>query len=345
MRKLATVRKIDNIAPIPNADAIEVASIGGWAVVVKKNEYNIGDIVIYCEIDSWIPTELAPFLTKTVEPREYNGVKGERLRTVRLRGQISQGLILPFTKDMAIKIGADPETKFDDCVGVDLSEVLNIQKYEATISAQLSGEVVGNFPAIIPKTDQERIQNLSSDINEWNDLLFEETEKLDGSSCTYFLDSEKNFHVCSRNLDLRRNYDNSLWKVMQRYDLETKMIEKNLTNIAIQGELIGEGIQGNKYGIKGQDFYVFDIYDANQGRYFNSQERTQLCIELGLMHCPVLGTTSVNGMSVNDFLQRAEGKSVLNIKAEREGIVFKCVTDPSIHFKSISNRFLIKNNE
>ena len=94
MRKLASIRKIADIRPIPDADAIEVAVVDGWKVVVKKGEYSVGDLAVYIEIDSWVPYELAPFLSKGQEPREYNGVTGERLRTVKLRGQVSQGLLL-----------------------------------------------------------------------------------------------------------------------------------------------------------------------------------------------------------------------------------------------------------
>ena len=116
MRKMATVRVIDSILPIPDADSIECAVIGGWKVVTKKGEYQPGDLAVYCEIDSWIPHELAPFLSKG-EPKEYNGVKGERLRTVRLRKQLSQGLLLPYS--ILGMIGSE---------GDDVSEFLNIQK-------------------------------------------------------------------------------------------------------------------------------------------------------------------------------------------------------------------------
>jgi RNA ligase (TIGR02306 family) len=93
MRKLASVRKIDEIRPIEGADAIEAAVVGGWVVVAKKSEFTAGDLAVYLEIDSFVPTELAPFLTKPGHfPKEFNGVKGERLRTVKLRGQVSQGL-------------------------------------------------------------------------------------------------------------------------------------------------------------------------------------------------------------------------------------------------------------
>ena len=94
MRKLATIRRIADIQPIEGADAIEVAVVDGWRVVVKKDEFTVGDLAMYLEIDSWVPHELAPFLSKGHEPREYNGVKGERLKTIRLRGTTSQGLLL-----------------------------------------------------------------------------------------------------------------------------------------------------------------------------------------------------------------------------------------------------------
>ena len=94
-RKLASIREITEIRPIPDADAIECAIVGGgWPVVVKRGDFSPGDLAVYFEIDSWIPHKLAPFLSKGKKPREYNGVKGERLRSVRLRGALSQGLLL-----------------------------------------------------------------------------------------------------------------------------------------------------------------------------------------------------------------------------------------------------------
>lgn len=97
-RKLACVKRIDDLLPIEGADKIEVAVVGGWKVVVKKGDFKKGELAVYLEIDSWVPTEVAPFLTKSGhEPKEYNGVKGERLRTVKLKKQISQGLLLPIS--------------------------------------------------------------------------------------------------------------------------------------------------------------------------------------------------------------------------------------------------------
>ena len=346
MRKLATIRRIDEINPIPNADAIEVATVGGWRVVVKKGEFAVGDLAVYCEIDSWIPHDLAPFLSKGNEPKEYNGVKGERLRTIRLRGQLSQGLLMP-RHVVLDKIGEIHE-------GMDVTDLLGIQKFEPPIPAQLAGEVLGMFPSAVPKTDQERIQNLSAELATWQGMEFEVTEKLDGTSCTFYLDADGELHFCSRNLDLKRNPENTLWRIADKNNVAEKMLAEGLTNYAIQGEVIGEGIQGNKYNLKGQEFFVFDIYDVATGRYLPSNERFELCVKLGLNkslfgialpHAPVVDSAFVMNCGVEDLLQMAEGKSVLNPKTEREGLVFKCTSDTSIHFKAISNKFLLKSGE
>jgi len=339
MRKLATIRCISGIESIPNADAIEIAVVDGWKVVVKKGEFSVGDLVIYIEIDSWVPHEIAPFLTKN-EPKEYENIKGNRLRTVKLRGQVSQGLILPLHV-LQNKIYVHEE-------GADVSEQLGIIKWEAPIPAELAGEIIGMFPSEIPKTDQERCQNLTKEIKEWEGKEFEITEKLDGSSCTFYLDVDGNFHVCSRNIDLKPSESNSFWKMAIKYDIENKMRAMGLFGIAIQGELIGEGIQGNPYKLHGQDFYVFDVYSEKEKRYYFGSERVNLAQELSVPHVPIL-TNDINHngyeMNVEFLLNLAEGKSVLNPGTEREGLVFKCLTDPNIHFKAISNRFLLKSKE
>jgi len=333
MRKLATVRKIDVIAAIEGADSIETAVLGGWKVVVKKGEFAVGDLAVYIEIDSWVPNELAAFLSKGKEPREYLGVKGERLRTVKLRGQLSQGLLLPIREVMS---------RWDDSYeGADLTEMLGIQKWEPPVNAQLAGVVKGNFPSQIPKTDQERVQNLKDTIEACAKAgtTFEITEKLEGSSMTcYLLDGE--FGVCSRNMDLKRDENNSFWKVAFVQNIEEKMRDRGLDNIAIQGELIGPGIQGNIYNLSFLDFYVYDVYDVQTGKYMNPVARRALVSDLGLKHVPLLGTEATVS-SVDAILALAEGNSILYSKQEREGIVFK-ENNGGVTFKAISNKYLLK---
>lgn len=343
MRKLASIRKISSLDPIPGADLIEVATVDGWKCVVKKGEYQLNDLVVYCEVDSWIPTELAPFLSKGKEPREYEGVKGERLRTLRIKKQISQGLLLPFTAELAVKIGAGSGAKFEDYEGVDVSELLNIKKWEMAVPAQLAGQVKGNFPSVIPKTDQERAQNLVAQIAAATEggNKFELTEKLEGSSMTcYLIDGV--FGVCSRNLDLKRDESNTFWSVAIRDDIETKMRNRG-GNLAIQGELIGPGIQGNIYKLSKPEFHVFDVYDVESGEYMLPKDRRAMIENMGLNHVPVLDAEFVLMHTVDELLVRAEGKSIL-ADTEREGIVFKEVNG-GMTFKAISNFYLTQERE
>ena len=342
MRKMAVIRKIDAIDPINGADAIECATIGGWKVVVKKGEYTVGDLAVYCEIDSWIPTELAAFLSKGKEPREFEGIKGERLRTVKLRGQLSQGLLLPLDVLPADDVFNGAWTE-----GEDVSELLGIVKWEMPMNAQLAGMAKGNFPSLIPKTDQERVQNLVQEVISASEvgMKFEVTEKLEGSSMTcYLIDGE--FGVCSRNLDLKETVDNTFWQVARRDGIEEKMrIDGHFVSFAIQGELIGPGIQGNIYKLSKPEFWVFDVYNISGGCYMTPNERQALITKMGLLHVPVMvedyelsGAGGIEGL-----LSFAEAKSAIQLQIEREGIVFKEING-GMTFKVISNKYLLGEN-
>ena len=335
MRNLATVRKVLNVRPIPSAEAIECVVIGGWNVVTKKDEYKVGDLAIYCEIDSWIPHHLAPFLTKDREPKEYMSIKGERLRTVKLRGQLSQGLLLPVDLVSPCKEGDD------------VSDQLGIVKYEPPVSDILIGECLGvEFPSFIPKTDQERIQNLNEELLQWqnDNVEWEVTEKLDGSSMTVYVNGD-DFGVCSRNLKLFETEKSMYWNLANQEKIIAS-IKDSKRNLALQGELIGESVQGNSYNIKCRQFVVFDIYDIDSQQYLSPLERQKFCELYKISHVPIISNSiqlnEANGMnSIEEILKSAEGKSVLNAKTEREGLVFKSLI-PNYSFKAISNKFLLK---
>ena len=339
VRKLASIQMIEEVKPIEGADQIEAVRVLGWWVVAQKNEYKPGDLGVYLEIDSFVPTSLAPFLSKGKEPREYNGVKGERLRTVKLKGQISQGLLLSLHNLAVYKalLGTN-----DWREGQDVTEGLGIQKWEAPINAQLAGVARGNFPNFLRKTDQERIQNCWKDVQRHGEEVFEVTQKLDGSSCTIYW-NRGDFGVCSRNLDLKSTEDNSFWKIARKYELCGRM-ERLERNLAIQGELCGPGIQGNPEKLSANDLYVFDIYDIDTGNYLTSEERLDLVATLDLKHVPVIGYSKPGtyGDTVDQFLKAAEGVSLLNNGANkvREGLVFKS-TESQFSFKSISNAYLL----
>jgi RNA ligase (TIGR02306 family) len=348
-RKLATIRVISQLKSIPNADLIEVAVIDGWEVVVKKNEFNIGDLCVYLEIDSWVPTELAPFLSKGKEPREYQGIKGERLRTAKLKGQLSQGLVLPLSTLDEDTCEYCQDANYNDPTNIDLTEKLNILKWEPVIPAQLAGKMAGNFPSFIPKTNQERIQNYIRHVVHLGKSLWEVTEKLDGSSMTVFrtkdIDGSPRMGVCSRNWELKLDDEsNAFVSTTLELDLLVKLHTHNL-NIALQGELCGPGIQGNPYKLSKPEFFVFDIWDIDTQQYYSTEQRLSLCKSLGIKHAPVFANyLTTSNTTVSELLTFAEGQSVLNTKAEREGYVFKNVNNPSLSFKAISNKWLLKND-
>lgn len=345
MRKLATIRRIDDIRPIEGADAIDVAAVGGWNVVVKKGEFSVGELVVYLEIDSWVPHDIAPFLSKGQEPRTYEGVKGERLKTVKLRGQVSQGLILSLS---SVFFGALDYSNFSE--DMDVTETLGVLKYEKPVGVSLAGFARGNFPSFIPKTDQERIQNLKRDLGDWvaAGLDWEVTEKLDGTSATFYKNStladegKEPLGVCSRNLDLKDTEGNTYWGVARSSDVHAVLLRDG-RNLAIQGEIVGPGIQGNQYKLDKITFYVFDIYDIDNRRYFTPEQRRLFCNNYGLNHVPLhCSDYVISENSIAKLLDMAEGYSYIN-DSQREGLVFKCNTDPSISFKAISNKWLLKN--
>jgi RNA ligase (TIGR02306 family) len=352
MRKLATVRRISDIAPIENADAIECAKVDGWSVVVKKGEFQVGDQICYLEIDSWVPHELAPFLTKSGEPREYKGVKGERLRTVKLRGQISQGLIIPLSAiDAALKSqGLVVFTGFYD--DEDLTEALGIEKWERQLDVSLSGQAKGNFPSWCPKTDQERVQNLKNEIDFSGSEEYEVTIKLDGSSMSIGISPEGEFVVCSRNLSLQLDQEGNAfvdmaYKLRAEEKLRSICETNGFNSIMIQGELMGPKIQGNREGLSEHQFFVFDVYVPQLGGYLDAFKRRNGLIGRMFDQVPLydIGTLAGLGLhSIEDVLKFAEGPS-LNESVTREGLVFKEIGSSPFSFKAISNAFLLKNGE
>ena len=343
MRKLASIQKIKEIVSIEGADSIELAIVNGWQVVVGKNqELKPGDFVVYCEIDSFLP--IVPefeFLRKSSYKKMADSSEGFRLKTAKFRGQISQGLIISLNDAYSVIKKINPNNILVYSEGLDVTEILGILKYEPPVPACLAGISKGLFPGFIPKTDEERVQNLTESYSEWRKIKsgFYITEKLDGSSSTfYYRDGE--FGVCSRNLELLESEDNTLWSVARKIKLEEKLARLG-KNIALQGELIGEGIQGNPYKMKGQSIKFFNIFDIDKHEYYGlSLFLSTIENELQLETVPVLEYNFNLPDTVGDLLKMAEGKSILNKEAEREGLVIRS-TDRKISFKAISNKFLL----
>ena len=339
-RKLASIRKISDLNPIEGADKIELATIDGWKVVVAKDvNHKVGDLIVYCEVDSFLPIEPEfEFLRKSSYKKMSDGNEGFRLKTIKLRGQISQGLILPLKDAYVVFKRNTPNIDMDWVEGLDVTEMLNIIKYEPPIPAQLSGQVKGNFPSFLKKTDEERIQNLTKEFPIYKFEKFYVTEKLDGSSVTYYV-KDGVFGVCSRNLDLLEDKNNSMWKFAFESGLRDKLVGLG-KNIAVQGEIIGEGIQGNPYQRIGQTVRIFNGFDIDKYDYLSLSELIDLVKVLGVKTVPILDLDFTLPETIDELLLNAEGKSILNIKTEREGLVIRS-HDRKISFKTISNKFLL----
>ncbi|MBC7777271.1 MAG: RNA ligase (ATP) [Phycisphaerae bacterium] len=327
MRQLASIQRIKALEPIENADAILKATVLGWQLVVKKGDYQVGDLCVYCEIDSLLP-DRAEF--EFLRPRKM------RIRTVRLRGQISQGICFPLS---ILPEGIDLQED------ADVTEVLGVTKYEPPMPANLLGIALGPFPSFIPKTDETRVQVLQELLDKYVGEPCYIAEKLDGSSVTYYL-KEGHFGVCSRNLELLEDPDNSIWQVARALDLENKLAALG-RDCALQGEIVGEGIQKNKYQLRGQQVFFFNVFDINAYRYLDFPEFQAMLERLEITSTPVLETNYLLSNDIPKLVEMSVGKSALNADAHREGIVIRPITERQdmigrVSFKAINPEFLLK---
>jgi len=339
-RKLASIRVIEDLQPIEGADRIEVATIDGWRVVVRKGEFTIGDMCVYFEIDSILP-ERPEF--------EFMRDRHFRVRTIKLKKQISQGIAFPLTilpHYMNYYLHNEGIT-----IGDDVTEFLGIKEYEPTISACLSGIVKGNFPDFLIKTDEERVQNLKYLLEWCQDMRLYVSEKLDGTSMTCYL-KDGEFGVCSRRLDLKESENNLYWKIARRENIEEKLRKYAGDNIAIQGELIGSGIQGNKYGFKPDEYAykIFNVFSIKVGEFLNCYYMEKFCSECGLYIVPILEYDFYLNHTIDELLIYADGQSVIG-NTIREGLVFRAFQETyhpkvgRVSFKAVSNQFLLNYGE
>jgi len=354
-RKLATIREVLEIRPIDGADMIEVAVIDGWECVVKKDEnFKVGDKVIYIEIDSILP-EKPEF--EFLRPRSF------RIRTIKLRKQISQGLVLPLSY-----LGENKKYKLDD----DVTEELGIMKYDPELVIErevrlpkprnkfekwlMKFEWYRNwkkrkilksrvyFPGWIVKTDETRIQNLVKLFHEHQakGTKFVVTEKIDGQSFTAYIDDKDFVGICSRNLGLSKTEDSNYSKMYKKYDLENVLprIKKSLgaKTVVLQGEIAGPGVQGNKYKLEELECFIFNVI-TNEKKIPLMDVET-LLQENNLKQVPILETGYTLPETIKEVVDKSKGKSVL-YNRKREGLVIRS-EDYQISFKVINPEFLLE---
>ena len=312
-RKLASIQEIVEIEPIEGADKIEIARVLGWVVVVKKGEFEVGDLCVYFEIDSILPQEeWCDFLANVHKPS-----KPRRLKTKRMMKQVSQGLCMPLSV-----LGHNPEriAKAIDCfeVGEDITDLMGVKKWEPELTVSTSGEVEGGFPCLISKTDEDRIQAYPRLIEEFQGRMVYPSVKIDGTSGT-FLNAGGETKVCSRNMSLKDVEGNLYWKMFYENGID-KIFEKH-PNIGIQGEICGPGIQKNKMGYDKVQLMVFNVYDVSNTRWFDPGEMIEFCQYNKLTTVPLITPFIFKFKDVDEMVEFAKGEYPNG--HPREGVVFR----------------------
>lgn len=353
MRKLASIQTVNAVEPIPNADAIERIRVLGWWVVSKKGEHQPGDKLVYCEIDSLLPErpEFEFLRASSFKPAQTDASgavtlsAGFRIKTVKLRGQVSQGICFPLS---ILPTGAPTEE------GADVTDLLGVRKWEPPLPVGMGGKVKGGFPGFLPKTDETRVQVLEAALQRHRGKTFYVTEKLDGTSFTAFLRQDE-FGICSRNLWMdEADESNVLARVAKKLALEEKLRAARVKlghDVAIQAEVIGPGIQKNKYGLKEVTLRVFSVLNVDAYRLVDHPTKIAVLAEMGLEPVPQLGTVVLDH-TVDQLVALSEGTSVLNPQIQREGIVLRPLVEEydediggRLSFKAINPKFLLKYDE
>ena len=374
MRKLVTIRKIKSLKEHPNADKLQIAKIDGWDVVVAKSAlHRENDYVAYFEVDSFLPVlEQFEFLRKSSFAK-MGDKEGFRLKTVKLRGKISNGLIMPLTEIIGLikdeelynlverlMIGnvnlrvanLNKQTDvIDKALAVDLSQELGVIKFEKEIPEEMDGIMIGHFPSFLRNTSQERIQNISDSIFEkdFHNRKFYITEKMDGIAFTAYI-RDGHFGLCSRNVELIPSVvEHPICKAAVEHDIKNKLehiYEVFQMNIAINCELIGEKLQKNHYDIEGRKLLLYSAYSIDECEYFNLDFLQSLSriLKIDMVHL-VDDNFDMSQIKLGDqasaLVEMATRKSYFNPQKRMEGLVF--VSDGNDHQKGYLSKLFLTN--
>jgi RNA ligase (TIGR02306 family) len=304
--KLAEIQTINEIIPIEGADRIVLAKVQGWQSVIQRGQFNVGDRIVFVPIDTVLrPETWNSFLHDKNDP-----TKSIRIKSVKLKGVYSQGLIFPLT--------ILPDPFFEHEIGTDVADLIGVTKFIKPIPVHLQGKVKGDFPThLISKTDEDNLLSNPDVLNELQvcDTLVV-TLKHDGTSGSFIKELDGTFRVCSRNLELEDG-DNIYWQMAKKYDLQ------NLMNIgtSIQGEICGS-IQGNPMKLSETDLFIFNYKDLNTGSYTDRYD--PLFVKLNVKDVPVIKTFSgdeIKCLTIESLLKLANLQKYNNDPAE--GIVIR----------------------
>ena len=334
MRSLVTIQRVKQISAIPDSDFLELAHVMGWQCVVKKGEFQTGDLGIYYEVDSFLPLDdRYEFLRNSSYRDNIDNGEGFRIRTVKMRGQLSQGLLLPLSYFSEIK-GCDE--------GADVTEKLNVKKWYIPETSNAGGTIIGERPNGIPASDEIRIQSALELLDQLKDKPYYITTKMDGTSgIVYYIDGK--IGCCSRNKEIKDEENALYWSPVYLYGLKEKLARLG-KNIVLTGEICGPGIQKNKLRLTGTEWYVFDARDWDSRKYLPYDDMCALCGDLGIPLVPLEERGEKFGYSLEQLLEKAKGKYQSGL--DKEGIVVRDVLSPkAVSFKVLNNDALLKEKD
>jgi RNA ligase (TIGR02306 family) len=334
MRALVTVQRVKAITAIPDSDFLEAVHIMGWVCVVKKGEFKEGDLGVYFEVDSFLPVDPRyEFLRSSSYRENSDNGKGFRIRTAKMRGQLSQGLFLPLSRF--------PELEgFHE--GDDVTEKLGVKKWYIPETSSAGGTIIGDRPNGIPASDEIRIQSALELLDELRGKPYYITTKMDGTSgIVYYIDGK--IGCCSRNKEIKDEADSLYWQPVYHYGLKEKL-EKYGKNIVLTGEICGPGIQKNRLRLSAQEWYVFDVKDWDSGGYVPYDKMLEICAALGIPVVPLEERGDSFAYTLEELLEKARGKYPSGL--DKEGIVVRDLMSPkAVSFKVLNNDALLKEKD
>lgn len=347
MRKLASIQRVWDVQPIENADRLELIRIEGWQCVANKGQFKKGDLCVYFEIDSFLPIrpEFEFLRSSSYKKTDIMG-EGFRLRTMKFRGQISQGLALP------LNAFQDLPSEADVAVGMDVTEWLGVKKWEIEERATTGGTVVGNLPYDVPHTDETRVQAAPELIQAFSGLQYYISTKMDGSSHSISVD-ENGFHVCGHNYEYKDDGSSSFYEFIKQknyeYNMRHAMGKFGIKTLTIQGEFCAPGIQKNPLRLTRPEWYVFTI--RVDGKRVGLSEMLKLCTFMNMPTVPIEEVDfdlPAKYPTVEALLERADGN--YSTGGKKEGIVIRPLEPvynneigDSLSMKVVSNKYLLKN--
>jgi len=333
-RSLVTIQKVKAISSIPDSDFLELAHVMGWQCVTKKDEFKENDLGVYFEVDSFLPVdERYEFLHASSFRDNADNGKGFRIKTMKMRGQLSQGLLLPLEKFPELAGCAE---------GADVTEKLGVKKWYIPETSNAGGVIIGERPHGIPASDEIRIQSALELLEQLKGKPYYITTKMDGTSCIVYYIGGK-IGCCSRNKEIKEEKEALYWLPVFKYGLKEKFAKYG-KNIVLTGELCGPGIQKNRLRLAETEWFVFDVKDCDENKYFSYDEALKICAELGLQTVPLEERGNQFDYPLDTLLEKARGKYPSGL--DKEGIVVRDAQSPkAVSFKVLNNDALLKEKD